>query len=157
MGDEINNGDVYVSDSGDTWAFDGYFRSIWAIHHRAALLHAKPERLNAPVYEQIESEMVGWESERSLEKHIAELRKIAAKAPKGRKVVIEFDRESDYEGGYDTYRRIGFYRPPTDEEVEERRARNAEIREVQAEAKLAADEKERQEFERLKAKYATNA
>jgi hypothetical protein len=97
--------------------------------------------------------MVGWESERSLEKHIAELQKIAGKAPKGCKVVIEFERESDYEGGYDTYRRIGFYRPPTSEEVEERKARNAEIREVQGQAKAKAEQRERAELERLKTKF----
>lgn len=126
---------------------------MWEQMRLDRLLHAKPEKLDALVYEEIERETIWWESEQPLEKHIASLRKIAAKAPQGCEVVIEFERDSDYEGGYDTVRRIGFYRKPTPEEIEERKALNAEIRQVQAAAAEKAAEHERAEFERLKTKY----
>ena len=115
----------------------------------------RPIDVDAPVYVAIDhTKISGWEEERDLEEYFDSLREIAAAAPEGSRVTVQWESESDYEGGYDPVRIIGYYREPTEEERAERREINARIaRKKEAEAARKA-QKEREEYERLKVKFS---
>lgn len=110
--------------------------------------------VNARVYVEL--------GEREFERHddntmpladfIAEIQKVAAKAPKGAEVVIEMG-VSGYDGGEVATYEIGYFRDPTKKERGEREETNRKIREANAEREARKADQEREEFERLKAKF----
>lgn len=118
------------------------------------LAYEKETAVGTPVYEELHTEPLDRDFEDSLEGHIQFLRGIATDVPDGCKAVIRFVVERDYEGGRDVARCIGYYRAPTDEEIASRKDRNKRVRAAKKALKEQAVEKERREFERLKAKFA---
>jgi hypothetical protein len=85
---------------------------------------------------------------------IAELRALAASAPKGAEVVIDLTASTGYEGDSPTASyELGYFREPTEDEKAERREVNRKIAERERQREIIAAKKERAEFDRLKAKY----
>lgn len=126
-----------------------------------AWLPREAVKVSERIYEYIERiEFPRYSSNRetTLERHIAKLRKFGAKAPEGAKVVIKFGIESGYEAGDETaYYEVGYWRDPTNEEKAERHETNRKIAERDKRLAEAAAAKERAEFERLKAKFASDS
>jgi hypothetical protein len=119
----------------------------------------RPVDIDEPIYELLSREMIhdGWGKGEPLEVFIQNIRDAAADAPEGLPVFAKYDQESDYEGGYYYFLQIGYERPPTKEERSQRREINRLVDERNARRAEAAAERERKEFERLKAKFTKTA
>jgi hypothetical protein len=117
--------------------------------------------VDARVYVSLISDDRYEEAETPLEDYIANLREIAAMAPDGVDVVIEFERDYGYDDDTTFTRKVGYWRDPTPEERLKREAHNREARAHNAalaeRAAAATAEAERLEYERLKEKYGTTA
>jgi hypothetical protein len=132
------------------------FSNMAAMHRRLDLLRAEPTPLNATVYVTLSRDTISDETT-GLEEFIEDLRAKAAEAPDGCPVVVSYEKEYGYEGDSWVWFEIGYERLPTDEEKTERKARNAEIRAAKKEAAAEATERERAEFKRLQAKFASDS
>ncbi len=108
--------------------------------------------VDALVYEALDEERHFEREACSVEEHIAELRDIAKRAPKGAEVTIEFEQDYGYDDDRITVRKVGCWRKPTNEERAERGEHNLKAREHNAALEAAQEaetaKREREELDR---------
>lgn len=107
------------------------------------------------VYVSLDEENHFERAARSVAEHIAEVQEIASRAPEDAEVLIEFEQDYGYDDDRVTVRRIGYWRDPTTEERNEREAYNNEARKHNAALAEREAATEREQYEKLKAKFET--
>jgi hypothetical protein len=150
MADETTYGNAYM-------ALNEYMNAgIYARNAMSEWLPYSEVDVNERVYVELgEHEFDRDDNTMPLDDLIAELRDIAAKAPKGAEVVVELGT-TGYDDSYNATYEVGYWRDPKKERAE-REETNRKIRQRAEQRAAKAAEKERAEFERLKAKFASDS
>lgn len=116
-------------------------------------LPSSPVDVGERIYVAVGSREYYETSEQPLEEFIAELRDVSKKVPKRYEAVFTLRASYCFDDPANPEWEIGYWRDPTKKERAEREETNCKIAERDARRKVEAAEKERAEFERLKAKF----
>lgn len=148
-----------------TFTFSDHYRSLlnglrWRDIYSEEWLPHSPVEVDGRVYVRLgERTYTGGEHEQSVDSFIGELRALAAKAPKRATAIIKLGTGygCDDESCRDPEWEVGYWRDPTKKERAEREETNRKIADRAARRAEEADNRERAEYERLRAKFEETA